>query len=80
MALNNIPVGDAIADFLVSVRPPPGTAITNAQLKFIWEGVMGIIYTDLKANLGVLPGTFVVSGVTPGSATIAVTGEGGPAD
>lgn len=80
MALNNIPVGDAIAAFVKSAAPPFGTAIDDAQLKFIWEGIMGKIYPDLQANLGVLPGSFVVAGVVRGGDTVPVTGTGGPAE
>ena len=80
MSLNNVPVGDAIAAFVQSAKPPDGTAISNSQLQFIWEGIMGLIYTDLKANMGVLAGTFVVSGVQAGGSTLPVTGTGGPAE
>lgn len=78
--LDPIPVGDAIAAFVQTRRPPAGTAITDADLQFIWEGIITIIYNDLKANLGVEPGSFVVTGVMPGGATIPVTGTGGPAE
>lgn len=73
MALNPIPVGDAIADFVQSVKPAAGSPVTDAQLKVIWEGIVTIIYNDLKANMEVLPGSFT----TPSG---NVTGLGGPAE
>lgn len=79
MALNPTPVGDAIAAFVQSVAPAPGTPITTVQLQQLWEGIVKIIYDDLKANLQVNPGTFAVSGVMAGGDTVAVLGEGGPA-
>ena len=79
MGLNYKPVGDAIAAFVQTQAPPAGTAITTTQLQTIWEGIMNLIYTDLKANMGVLPGTFEVTGVMAGGDTITVTGVGGPA-
>ena len=71
MALNPITVGDAIATLVQSTAPAPGAAITPSQLKTLWEGIMTIIYNDLKANAQVLPGTFT----TPSG---SVTGVGGP--
>lgn len=75
MALNPVPVGDAIATLVQSTAPAPGTKITDAELKAMWEGIVTIIYNDLKANMQVLPGSFVApSGGGP------VTGLGGPAE
>lgn len=73
MALNAITTGDQIAAFVQSAKPVAGTAVTTAQLKFIWEGIMNIIYTDLAANANVAPGSFsTIVGGGP------VTGIGGP--
>lgn len=80
MALNPIPVGDAIAAFIQANGPGSGSPVTEDQLKVIWEGIVTIIYDDLKANLGVLAGSFVVAGVTAGPNTIPITGLGGPAE
>lgn len=80
MALNPGPVGTAIAAFIQSTRPTEGDPpVTEGQLEAMWQGVMTIIYNDLKANLGVIAGGFQVTGVQPGLATIAVSGVGGPA-
>ena len=87
MALNPTPVGDAIAAYVKSIAPAPGTAIDDAFLKTMWEGIVTIIYNDLKTNLGVLPGTFLVdpssiiapAGGGPCTGTAPVTGIGGPA-
>jgi hypothetical protein len=78
MALNAVSVGDAIAAFIKASAPPSGTPITDAQLKTLWEGIIGIIYTDLKTNLSVTPGTFEAppGGTYPGG---AITGDSGPA-
>lgn len=78
MALNPSPVGDAIATLIQSMAPAPGAAVSPAQLKTMWEGIVAIIYTDLQSNLGVSPGTFQVT-VPPGGGTVPVTGLGGPA-
>jgi hypothetical protein len=58
MPLNPIPVGDAIAALVKSSAPAPGTPITDAKLKELWEGIITLIYTDLKTNGIILPGTF----------------------
>jgi hypothetical protein len=80
MALNPIPVGDAIADFIQTQKPAPGAVITVAELKTMWEGIVTILYNDLKANLGVSAGSFEVEVTTGDSAgTYPVTGVGGPA-
>lgn len=78
MALNPTPVGDAIATLIQSMAPAPGAPVTSSQLKSMWEGIVGIIYSDLQASLGVSPGTFQVT-VPPGGGTVPVTGIGGPA-
>jgi len=80
MPLNPIPVGDSIAAFVKANAPAPGTPVSDSQLKMLWEGIMNIIYSDLQANMGVNPGSFVVAGVMPGGATVPVTGVGGPAE
>jgi hypothetical protein len=73
MALNPVATGDAIANFVQSVAPAPGTPVSDGQLKALWEGIMTIIYDDLAANAKVAPGTFTApSGGGP------VTGQGGP--
>lgn len=71
MPLNAATTGDAIAALIVSQRPDPGVAITDAALRTLWEGIIGIIYADLASNAQVAPGTF-----TNGFG--AITGEGGP--
>lgn len=74
MALNPTPVGDAIAAFVQTVKPVAGSPVTDAQLRVIWEGIVTIIYNDLKANLQLAPGSFnAPNGGGP------VTGLGGPA-
>lgn len=80
MALNPVPVGDRIATYLFeNPLMAAGTAATLAEIKEIWEHVMGFIYTDLQASLQVEPGTFEIVGVSAGPDTITVTGLGGPA-
>lgn len=87
MALNPNPIGKAIADYFIAQKPADGTSITSAELETIWQGVMTLIYNDLKASLGVLPGTFQInastiiapSGGGACSGTAVVTGIGGPA-
>ena len=80
MALNPLPVGKAIADYFIANAPSPGPpGITPAQIEALWQGAIGILYTDLETNMGVLPGTFVVTGVQSGGDTVPVTGIGGPA-
>jgi len=78
VALNNVPVGDAIAAFVPTVGVAAGTPVSNAQLKALWEGIIGILYTDLKTNLSVTPGTFEAppGGTYPGG---PITGDSGPA-
>lgn len=73
MALDPTPVGDAIAAFVKSSAPAPGSGVSDAQLKALWEGIVKIIYDDLKVNAQVSPGTF--SAPTGGG---SVTGFGGP--
>ena len=76
MPLNPTPVGDAIAALIQASAPTPGTPVTEDQLKTLWEGIIGIIYTDLKTNLQIEPGSFVVpSGPSAGP----ISGIGGPA-
>lgn len=71
MPLNPVPVGDAIANLVQSSKPADGVPITINQLKTLWEGIVTIIYNDLKANAQVQPGTFA-NGAGP------VGGLGGP--
>jgi len=80
MALNPDPVGAAIANFVQTVRPAPGAVITNEQLIALWQGIVKIIYDDLKINQEILPGSFVVTGVQAGSDTVPVSGVGGPSE
>lgn len=77
--LDPLPVGKAIADYFIDNASPAGTEVSRAKLEQLWQGAIGILYADLQANLGILPGTFQVTGVMPGGATVAVTGIGGPA-
>ena len=73
MALNATTTGKAVADYINANTPTPGTPVTPAQLEALWEGIIGIIYTDLKTNAGVNAGFFIApSGGGP------VTGVGGP--
>jgi hypothetical protein len=55
MALNPGPIGTSIADYLIENKPAPGTSQTNEDIEAIWQGVMGLIYADIKANLDILP-------------------------
>lgn len=55
MPLNPNPIGAAIADYFISNRPADGTQITQANLEAIWQGVMTLIYNDIKANMDVIP-------------------------
>jgi hypothetical protein len=70
MALNPVPVGDAIASLIQSSAPAAGTAITTDQLKTMWEGIMTLIYNDLKANAAIIPGTLS----NPAGQPVATTG------
>lgn len=51
MALNPGPIGKAIADYFVSNKQPDGSSVTDAQLEAIWQGVMTLIYDDIKASM-----------------------------
>ena len=75
MALNPNPVGSAIAAYIQANKPSPGTPVTDAQLTSLWEGIMTIIYNDLKANAQVAPGSFVSP---PGTSCGPISGLGGP--
>lgn len=77
--LNPNPIGKAIGDYFFNNSPAAGTPITKVQIENLWIGAMALLYPDIEANIQVLPGTLVVVGVTPGGATIPVTGLGGPA-
>jgi len=79
--LDPAPIGKAIADYLYN-NPlgAPGTPISLANTEAIWIQIMTMIYADLKTNMGINAGTFVVAGVQAGSDTVAVTGTGGPAE
>lgn len=70
MALNPNGVGDAIATLVAAAAPPAGTAITSAQLKTMWEGIMGQVFgSSGGVESGVVTVTVAsVSGVTPGGA------------
>ena len=56
MALDSTKTGDTIAAFVQSQAPVSGYPVTPDQIKAMWEGIMNIIYTDLKAD-GVIIGT-----------------------
>lgn len=71
MPLNGIPIGDTIAGIVKSSAPPPGTPVTDAQLKTMWEQIMTAIYADINATAVVLVAS--VSGVTTGG---GVSGPG----
>lgn len=77
MALNPTPTGDAIAAFVKSVAPTPGSPVTDAQLKAMWEGIIKIIYDDIKANAVVNTNDIgvVTSGLGAGG-TVTATGIG----
>lgn len=64
MALNPIPVADQIAAIVMSAAPPPGTPITSATLKTMWEQIISALYADIQASATVtlLPGTVVTVG------------------
>jgi hypothetical protein len=87
MALDPTPVGTAIAAAIKSLRPTPGTVITDTELTNMWIAVMTQIYNDLKANLQVDAGGFTIqapdiiapSGGGPCSGNGVVIGIGGPA-
>ena len=72
MALSSDTTGAAIAAYVQS--NVPSGEVTAAQLEALWKGIMNIIYTDLKTNMTILPGSFIApSGGGP------VSGAGGPA-
>lgn len=75
MALNPNAVGDAIATLVSAAAPPAGTKITSAQLKTMWEGIMGKIFgTGGGVTSGAVAVTVTsVSGVTTGG---GVSGPG----
>jgi hypothetical protein len=50
MALNATKTGDAIASFIQSNAPSPGAPVSADQLKILWEGIINILYTDLKSD------------------------------
>lgn len=69
MALTPIPVGDDIATFVKSLAPPPGTAVTDALLKTMWEGIVTRIYA------GIVSGAVVTSvGADPQGGSVNSTG------
>lgn len=76
MALNPIPVGQAIAAFMQANKPTDGTPVTTTELEDIWIGVMTIIYNDIKANgtvpapIAVLVNTVTGIGATTSSGSI----------
>jgi hypothetical protein len=73
MALNPTPVGDQIAAFVKSQQPAPGAPVSDNQLKAMWEGIMQLIYDDIKANAQITVQVASVSGVVPGG---GVSGPG----
>jgi hypothetical protein len=58
MALNPGPVGSAIASFIESQEPAPGVENHPSNVTAIWQGIMNLIYNDIKANAQVEPGSF----------------------
>lgn len=51
MALNPIPIGDQIAEYLYqNTLAQPGTPVSLDNLKIIWENIMTRIYDDIKAS------------------------------
>ena len=79
MPLSNTKTGDAIAAYIQSVKPTPGIPVSTNALKLIWDGIMNIIYGDMKTDLTlnfdagdikVDPGTF------KDSVSIPITGVG----
>lgn len=63
MALNPIPIGDRIAEYLYeNPLGAAGTEISLGNIKLIWENIMTLIYNDIKANMDVLPASL---GATP---------------
>lgn len=77
--LNPNPIGKAIGDYFFDNAPAAGTPITRVQIENLWKGAISLLYPDIETNIQILPGTLVVVGVTPGNATLPVTGLGGPA-
>lgn len=65
-------VGAAIAAKVQTMKPTPGTPVTDAQLTALWKAIVKEIYDGLAAGQ-VAPGTFTTAvGGGP------VTGIGGP--
>jgi hypothetical protein len=64
LALNPIPVADTIAGIVKSAGPPPGTPITDATLKTMWEQIITALYSDIQASATVTlpPGTVATVG------------------
>lgn len=55
MALNPGPIGTAIANYIETQRPVAGHAVTDNELELMWQGIMALIYADIKATMNVLP-------------------------
>lgn len=66
-------MADSIAAAVKAAAPPAGTPITDANLKALWETIITLLYTDIKANAQVVVAVASVSGVTTGG---AVSGPG----
>lgn len=71
MSLSSATTGQAIADYVVSVRPAAGHEMTDVELATMWKGIIAIIYADFAAHALVAPGSF-------SNPAGAVTGVGGP--
>lgn len=61
-------VGTAIATLVKSAAPPAGTAITDAQLKTMWQNIAAALLTGTGGvtSASVLVTVTSVSGVTTG--------------
>lgn len=55
MAMNGTRWGDSIAAAVKAIGITAGTAITDDQLKLVWEAVAGENVTELTGNADVLP-------------------------
>ena len=64
------PVADQIAAFIKANAPAPGAPVTDSQLQSLWEGIIGLLYTDIKASALVTINGAVTSGVGAGGTVI----------
>lgn len=75
MALNPIPVADAIANFIQSSIPTAGIPVTPLQLQTMWEGIITLLYNDIKTNAVITPNTFAAPTAIPVT-VVPATGVG----